>query len=137
MRNSLQRDRNHMSNKQPIGCLDINNSKFVHTNNLFKIEIISITIDILITNSDENKWSNTKWPKIKWLKLSKNMGRILRVTHCISGIIFLLVKYVHDIKTCSTKRTLPIRETPDAPIWQKWLCRFSVNWLLGIYQKYN
>ena len=50
MRNSLplERDRNHMSNKQPIGCLDINNSKFVHTNNLFKIEIISITIDILI-----------------------------------------------------------------------------------------
>ena len=40
--------RNHMSNKQPIGCLSINNSTLVHTNNLFKIEIYSITIEIFI-----------------------------------------------------------------------------------------
>ena len=40
--------RNHMSNKQPIGCLNINNSTCVHTNNLFKTEIYSITIEISI-----------------------------------------------------------------------------------------
>ena len=45
---------------------------------------------------------------------------------------------VHDDKTCSVvmnRITMPIRETPDAPIWQKFKCRFSVNWLLWIYQK--
>ena len=40
--------RNHMSNKQPIGCLSINNSTFVRTNNPFKIEIYSSTIEISI-----------------------------------------------------------------------------------------